>query len=251
MRKGSNKRKTLIIIVAAMLVAGIGFSAGMLAKESMANRNGDIGIDKAREIALASVGVTDEKATFTKAVLDDNVYDIEFHTESNEYDFEVDADTGAIASREVAPRDLALPEDTADKSVPEKDAVNESAATQSTEAAKPSEAASATKAPAEKPSSESAPASKPDSGQQNDSSVIGTAAAKNIALKHAGLSSASFIKAHLDYDDGIRVYDIEFNAGGRNYEYEINAHTGKIMDYDVEGIDYDDDDDDDDDYDDD
>lgn len=241
MRKGSNKRKTLIIIVAAMLVAGIGFSAGMLAKESMANRNGDIGIDKAREIALASVGVTDEKATFTKAVLDDNVYDIEFHTESNEYDFEVDADTGAIASREVAPRDLALPEDTADKSVPEKDAVNESAATQSTEAAKPSEAASATKAPVEKPSAE----------KQNDDSVIGTAAAKNIALKHAGLSSASFIKAHLDYDDGIRVYDIEFNAGGRNYEYEINAHTGKIMDYDVEGIDYDDDDDDDDDYDDD
>jgi len=232
MRKESKKRKTSIIIAAALLIAGIGFGAGMMAKESLANKNGDIGIDKAREIALASVGVSAEKATFTKAVLDDNAYDIEFYTETNEYDFEVDADTGAIASREVSPRNLTVPDDEAGKSSQKNDAAKGSADT-SQAAAKDPDPGSAAKPESDK--------------QKNDDSVIGASAAKNIALKHAGLSSASFIKAHLDYDDGIRVYDIEFNAGGRNYEYEINAHTGKIVDYESERIDYDDDDYDDDD----
>lgn len=205
MKKGTKKRKTLIIIAAALLVAGIGFSAGMMAKESIASRNGDIGIEKAKEIALASVGVSAEKATFTKAVLDENAYEIDFYTSTNEYDFEIDADTGAIADREVSPRDLTLPDDTADKSLPENDTVKDS------------------------------------SDQQSDNSVIGVATAKSIALKHAGLSSASFSEASLDYDDGIRVYDLEFSSGNRSYEYEINAYTGKIIDYDVDGIDYDDD----------
>ena len=72
------------------------------------------------------------------------------------------------------------------------------------------------------------------SGTSTSSGYIGTAKAKKIALEYAGVSAskADFIKASLDYDDGVRVYDVEFYAGDYEYEFEINARTGAIYDYD-------------------
>ena len=55
--------------------------------------------------------------------------------------------------------------------------------------------------------------------------------AKEIAMSHAGVSagSVSFVKAKLDYEDGVKVYDIEFYSGNVEYDYEINAATGAII----------------------
>lgn len=77
----------------------------------------------------------------------------------------------------------------------------------------------------------------------SSSTYIGKAKAKSIALKDAGVSasSATFTKTKLDYEDGIRVYEIEFYTNSAEYEYEISAKTGKIRDMDVEHFDYDDD----------
>ena len=77
----------------------------------------------------------------------------------------------------------------------------------------------------------------------SSSTYIGKAKAKSIALKDAGVSasSATFTKTKLDYEDGIRVYEIEFYTNSAEYEYEINAKTGKIRDIDVEHFDCDDD----------
>ena len=77
----------------------------------------------------------------------------------------------------------------------------------------------------------------------SSSTYIGKAKAKSIALKDAGVSasSATFTKTKLDYEDGIRVYEIEFYTNSAEYEYEINARTGKIRDMDVEHFDCDDD----------
>lgn len=77
----------------------------------------------------------------------------------------------------------------------------------------------------------------------SSSTYIGKAKAKSIALKDAGVSasSATFTKTKLDYEDGIRVYEIEFYTNSAEYEYEINARTGKIRDVDVEHFDRDDD----------
>ena len=74
----------------------------------------------------------------------------------------------------------------------------------------------------------------------SSSTYIGKAKAKSIALKDAGVSasSATFTKTKLDYEDGIRVYEIEFYTNSAEYEYEINAKTGKIRDMDVEHFDY-------------
>ena len=72
------------------------------------------------------------------------------------------------------------------------------------------------------------------SGTSTSSGYIGTAKAKKIALEYAGVSAskADFIKVSLDYDDGVRIYDVEFYAGDYEYEFEINARTGAIYDYD-------------------
>ena len=66
------------------------------------------------------------------------------------------------------------------------------------------------------------------------SGFIGKTKAKQIALERAGVSSskADFVKVQLDYDDGVRIYDVEFYAGDYEYEFEINARTGAIYDYD-------------------
>lgn len=53
--------------------------------------------------------------------------------------------------------------------------------------------------------------------------------AKEIALKHAGLSKATWVKAEKDRDDGVVKYEIEFRDGRMEYEYEIHAETGKIL----------------------
>lgn len=56
--------------------------------------------------------------------------------------------------------------------------------------------------------------------------------AKSIALADAGLeeSDVIFTKEKLDWDDGVAVYDIDFLTADMEYEYEIDAATGVIMD---------------------
>nr|WP_315104166.1 PepSY domain-containing protein [uncultured Catonella sp.] len=73
----------------------------------------------------------------------------------------------------------------------------------------------------------------------NSSQYIGVASAKSIALNHSGLSSynVTFTKAKLTTEDGIRVYDVEFRTADTEYDYEINAKTGKIIEFSSEPID--------------
>ena len=68
------------------------------------------------------------------------------------------------------------------------------------------------------------------------SDYIGEAKAKDIALKHAGLSSSkvTFLPISLDWDDGRQVYEVEFYSGNKEYDYEIDAITGTIRDYDFD-----------------
>ena len=55
--------------------------------------------------------------------------------------------------------------------------------------------------------------------------------ALNIALTEANVSKAdiSNLKSKLEKDDGIYVYDIDFNAQGTEHSYDIDANTGKIV----------------------
>ena len=65
-------------------------------------------------------------------------------------------------------------------------------------------------------------------------SEISVERAKQIALSHAGVGSTRFKKAKLDYENGVKVYEIEFKAGNLEYEYDINVSNGAIVSSSVE-----------------
>ena len=62
--------------------------------------------------------------------------------------------------------------------------------------------------------------------------------AKAIALRQAGLSASnvSYIYAHLDYDDGRLLYEGSFVSGMWEYDFEIDATTGAVWDFEIDHI---------------
>ncbi|WP_297134874.1 PepSY domain-containing protein [Terrisporobacter sp.] len=75
---------------------------------------------------------------------------------------------------------------------------------------------------------------------QKTESKITIEKAKDIALKHANLTNdkVTFIKAEEGIDNGVKKYDIEFYSDKTEYDYEINADTGEIIEYDKDVEDY-------------
>ena len=82
-----------------------------------------------------------------------------------------------------------------------------------------------------------APASAADIPSQPASAKdIGEAAAKQIALEHAGIAEAdaSYLWVSRDYDDGRLEYEVEFFSGSKEYDYDIDAADGSILSFDSE-----------------
>lgn len=69
---------------------------------------------------------------------------------------------------------------------------------------------------------------------------IGKEKVKSIAFEHAKVNEnqVSGLWIEMDKDDGQVIYDVEFYVGNKEYNYEISATSGKIVDSEVE---YDDD----------
>lgn len=63
---------------------------------------------------------------------------------------------------------------------------------------------------------------------------------KTIVLSHAVLNEQDikYYTIHLDYDDDFRryEYDVSFHADKYEYDYEVDALTGDIIDFDKEHI---------------
>lgn len=165
--------------------------------------NNYIGVEKAKSIALKDAGVSG--ATFVKAKLETEdgvkVYDVEFYKANVEYDYEIDAITGKILEKDL---------DIENFSIPKKKATTNKQTTKAT-----------TK-------------SKVKTSTKKSAKDIGVEKAKSIALKDAGVSNVKFTKAKVDYENGIKVYDIEFRKGNKEYDYEIEAATGKIRERNVD-----------------
>lgn len=65
-----------------------------------------------------------------------------------------------------------------------------------------------------------------------NSGLIGTDAARSIALKKAGGGRVTSIK--LDRDDGVQVYEGKVLTDTYEYEFEMNAATGAIREWDAD-----------------
>ena len=190
------KRRPLPFILAAALVLAAILSATALAAPHKAASY--IGKSKAKEIALTHAGLTEREVTFIKAKLDRDdgvaVYDIEFYSGSTEYDYEINATTGAIREYD---RDI------------EHHQISKTAAPASTV-------------------QQSAPAIVDTYIGEAKAKQIALAAAGLTE------SQVRKIKIELDRDHGRMTYEVDFKSGHMEYEYEIDALDGAILKSDVE-----------------
>ncbi len=158
---------------------------------------------KIKAIALEKADVKENEISnyYAEFDMDDGVasYEVSFKTEKYEYDVEINAVTGAV---------LDFDKELLDDDEDYKPVTN------------PTNPEPTTNAPV-------------------NETLIGKDKAKNIALKHAGVPANEIrgYSCEYDVDDGLKVYDIEFEHKGYEYSYEINAVTGKIIDSEKEAND--------------
>ena len=181
-----------------------------------------LSLDEAKAVALKNAKLSENDVVFTKAKLDYDdgraVYDIEFYSGNREYDYEIDANTGKILDRDIEYK-VSFFSRIVDFF---KNMFSGKSGTVSTPPAAADVTVEATStASQEKPAA---------------SNRITLEEAKKVALDDAKLTATdvTFTKAKLDYDDGRAVYDIEFYSGTKEYDYEIDAATGRILDKDID-----------------
>lgn len=254
-------------------------NAAPITTSGSASQSAYIGLEAAKEAALKHAGVSASDATFVEAEYDYDdgrmVYEVEFHVKGTEYDYEIDAQTGAVVKYKNEQNGA----NTSGSSANTSSFIGESAAkTAALNHAGVSESStkycnawleyddgraecyevefmagntryeykialtSATVLESERESyggSGSSGQSTGQSGSQTSggsgtsSTDIGAEKAKSIALNHAGVSASqtSEMKVEQDWDDGVLEYEVEFKAGGVEYEYTIHGGTGQILKY--------------------
>ncbi len=214
------------------------------------NSNKSIGLNKGVEVALHDAGFTADEVTGLTAHYDSDKgvasYDIDFSANGYEYDYTIKASDGSIieANREkIDEPDINYNQNdnNGDETTePPEKISSESDNTSGNTSANNENNTTSNNNNTNDTTSNSSPSNN-QSSSSSSSKYIGVDEAKSIALKDAGLSSSSvrFTKAKLDREDGIIIYDVEFYTNGTEYEYEINATSGKIISKD---IDWDDDD---------
>ena len=163
--------------------------------------------DRAEEIALSDAGVKEDDLIYiySKQDRDDGrlVYDVEFVTDDYiEYDYEISVSTGEILGMDYDAEYI-------DYDRYEKEPERKRDRTH-----------------------------KSDRSVNNSSADIGKEKAEEIALEKAGLraSEADYIKIKKDYDDGRYTYEGEIYAGSYEYEFEICAETGRVLEFERDSI---------------
>jgi len=162
-----------------------------------------ISMEAAQEVALKAANIAAEDATISATTLNEvagtSCYKVEFTSGDYAYAYTVNAETGAVM--EMSSR--------------EKNAVDTQAQTEATVSAADS---------ATTQSSAAATA-------QTVTGTVDEEMAQKIALEHAGVKAtdATITKSKLDYEGRRQVYEIEWYAGGKKYDYEIAVDTGEIL----------------------
>ena len=185
-----------------------------------------IGKAAALAAALKHAGVSQSNAADIEIELEKDhgrmVYDIEFRTSENEYEYTVNALTGEILAAENEPLsdDISEPDDDDDGIPDDNDDDDDDMPDDDDD------------------DDDDMPDDDDDEAPVPDEAYIGENAALAAAFSHAGIaqSEAQNITVVLESENGRVVYEIEFTAAGFEYEYDIDALTGEITEHERESI---------------
>lgn len=198
------KRKLILTGAALSLaVAMTGCGGKPVINQQPSSQAQLISMEAAQEVALKAANIAAEDATISATTLNEvagtSCYKVEFTSGDYAYAYTVNAETGAVM--EMSSR--------------EKNAVDTQAQTEATVPAADS---------ATTQSSAAATA-------QTVTGTVDEEMAQKIALEHAGVKAtdATITKSKLDYEGRRQVYEIEWYAGGKKYDYEIAVDTGEIL----------------------
>ena len=157
--------------------------------------------EKAKEIALDHAGKKAADVTFVKVKLDYDdgaaFYDVEFYAgDQEEYDYEISAWTGEIVGWDYDMESFRAGQ------------------------------------------SENRTEKTSGSGSGAGQVSVTEAEAKAAALEAAGLKESQVrgLRIHTDRDDGRTVYEGKFFYNDLEYEFEVDAASGRVTDWDVESI---------------
>ena len=226
------KKRTTVIAVSLAALAAVGttgiYAAGELARINAIDQNSAVAF------AMNDAGVKTEDAVLIKAEQDWKasglVYDIEFVSNGVEYDYDIKASDGTVLEREMEPAEGIYARGTT---------AGAAAAGNAAAAETPARETPAHETPAGQTESVPAAVETIVPSVPADADVMASDAALGIALSRAGLTAdeVTVTELKLEWDDGVRVYDIDFLLAGKTeYEYEIDAVTGEIREESIETV---------------
>lgn len=158
------------------------------ADDSQISDNPLISEEEAKSIALKDAGFKEEDISGIRIKLetDDGVqeYEVDFYVDNKEYDYDIDAISGEIRSK-----DEDIDDDFQWKT-----------------------------------------------SSSSSGAAISESKAKKIALKKVSGAAEKDIRIHLDTDDGRKIYEGSIIYNEREYDFEIDANSGDIIEWEEESI---------------
>ena len=186
--------------------SGTAETAPAIQSSGQASDSAYIGVEAAKSAAFAHAGLDAAQVTMGEVDFDYEdgrmVYELEFYASGAEYEYDIDASTGAVVKF-------------------------------SQEGGRTQTSSSAGSGGASGNVSSGSGSGTAQSGAGGTAADIGREAALAAALSHAGVSQDQVynLEVKREYDDGRLEYEIEFKTGGWEYEYTISAADGTILDY--------------------
>ena len=205
----STPKKAIILVICIVVV--------IIAASVTAFKSTLITKAEAKIVALKDAGLSEAEASAlrTRLEFDDGrfQYEVDFYNNGTEYEYLIQAKNGEIIARDI--------DGTENGNKDMQDIGNQFAADGNSSVQPQKDA-------------ENQPAANGNSTAQPQEDSLNEA--KAAALKDAGLSESdvTFKKTELDHSHGTQVYDIEFYTSDIEYEYEIDASNGTVLEKNIE-----------------